>query len=318
MILAMLVGMTVGVAVQEAVPPGWEVASTGSVRWAAPRGWKLSRPLPAAEAPWSLALEPRGKGEPEGWLTIEALIAGDTAAQVLAGRPEGITGISSEDGWTCGQERDGGEGGAGVACARESGLITLVVALGGDRVRTVDRVGGTAALRRAARFVEGMWPRGLPRPDQAGRLPAAEWVEWTANEGRVTWTMPRGWSRADGVPRSGEAPPSAMSFRASGGAGGLSITAGPGLAAATPARLPVAEERVIKLLVPDAALSRTDGITCGEGTEVSTGLPAITCARVTPTRSLYVSIRAEPALFPTLGGVAAVRAAALRVSGIGP
>jgi hypothetical protein len=316
MILAMLVGMTAGVAAQGTPPAGWELVGHGGVGWAAPRGWKLSQPLPAEGAPAMLAFE--SPGGPEGWLTIEALIGGGgTAAQVLAERPEAITGISTDGGWTCGHERDdGGEPAAGVACARAEGLVTLVVTLGGDPVR-VARAGGMRALRQAARFVRGVWPRGLPRPDATGRLPAAEWVEWTANDGRVTWTMPRGWSRADGVPRSGEAPPSAMSFRASGGAGGLSITAVPGLAGAAPAQLPVAEERVIKLLVPGAVVSRADGITCGEGTEVSTGLPAITCARVTRTEGLYLSVRAEPALFQTLGGVAAVRAAALRVSGLG-
>jgi hypothetical protein len=310
MILAMILGMAVGAA----LPSGWEVAGAGTVSWAAPRGWKLSDELPAGGTAASLILEARG--EHAGWLTVEALVAGGrTAAAVLAERPEEIIGIATEDGWSCGHEREGDGEGAAVACARTQGLVTIVVELGGPP-GTVARVGGVAALRRAAGFVEGVWPRGLPRPDASGRLPAAEWVEWTANDGRVTWTMPRGWTRADGVPRPGEAPPTAMSFRASAGTGGLTITAMPGLAAAAPAQLPVAEARVIRLLVPNAALSRADGVTCGEGTETSTGLPAITCARMARTQGLYVSVRAEPALFQTLGGVAAVRAAALRVTGL--
>jgi hypothetical protein len=320
MIIAPIFAVTFAAAASEspppaATPPGWEVtiARDHGLTWAAPRGWKLSQELPAGAPPSSLAFAPRG--HTEGWLTVEALVSGSgTAEEILARRPEGFTRLTTEDGWTCGEEPGTA---AGVACARSTGLVTLLVELGGDPTRTVSRVGGVAALRKAAAFIQGVWPRGLPRPDPAGRLPAAEWVEWTANDGRVTWTMPRGWTRADGVPGSNDAPPTTMSFRASAGTGGLSITAGPGLAAAAPARLPVAEEQVIKLLVPGAALTRADGWSCGEGIEASTGLPAVTCAHITATQSLYVSVRAERAVFQTLGGVAAVRAAALRVRGLG-
>jgi hypothetical protein len=62
-------------------------------------------------------------------------------------------------------------------------------------------------------------------------------------------------------------------------------------------------------------LSRADGWTCGEGIEKASGLPAIICAKMTPEGGLNVSVRAEPGVFQTIGGVGSVRSAAAHVQG---
>jgi hypothetical protein len=106
-----------------------------------------------------------------------------------------------------------------------------------------------------------------------------------------------------------------ISFNARAGAGEFSITALPGVEGISAAQVPIAEARVVSFLVPDATLSRQDGWTCGEGIEKASGLPAIICNRLTDKVLLYVSVRAEPAVFRTLGGVSSVRRAASRAQG---
>jgi hypothetical protein len=194
-------------------------------------------------------------------------------------------------------------------------VVTLVVALGGDSSKVVSSVGGVAALRKAAQQIRGVWPRNLPQADPAGQLPRVEWAPSTAENGRVAWMMPRGWTTTEAARKPDAAAPSMMSFNAPAGTGGFSITASTGLAAASPDQLAAAEERVIRFLLAQPVTTRADGWTCGEGIEKASGLPAIVCNQTTRQMSLYVSLRAEPAVFHTLGGVASVRSAALRVRG---
>jgi hypothetical protein len=295
-------------------PPGWELtkAPDSALTWAAPRGWKLSTALPTGAAPSSLSFQPAARAQ-DGWLNVHALVSGNASAEeLLAKRPEGITHITTEDGWSCGEEPGPA---AAAVCATAGDVVTLVVEMGGGSSRSLSRVGGVAALRRAARLIHGVWPKGLPQPDPAGHLPPVEWTAASTLDGHITWSMPRGWTALEETGKSGEARPSMLSFNATAGTGGFSITALPGLKGASLDQLPVAEERVIKLLVPEAEVTRDDDWTCGEGVEKSSGLPAIICTKLTQKLSLYVSVRAEPVVFQTLGGVAAVRAAATQVKG---
>jgi len=315
MFLVVAVGS--GAAAQTAAPSGWEVTRVPDrpLTVVAPRGWKLSGRLSGSGAPSSVTFEGRGKGEPEGWLNVEALVSGGgTPEELLAKRPAGVTHVTTEDGWTCGEEA---ETGSEVVCARAGDLVTVVVELGGGSSKVVAKVGGVSALRRAAAQIQGVWPRGLPHPDPGGRLPGVEWASGAAQwkDGRVTWLTPKGWTPTDLATQSAEAPPSSMAFRASAGTGSMSITALPGVADATPAQLAATEERVIKLLLAAPSLTRTDGWTCGEGSERSSGLPAIICNRTTHDTSLYVSVRAEPAVLRSLGGVNSIRLAATRAHG---
>src|SRR5262252_4370687 len=112
-------------------PQGWEVTKLPgrALTWAAPRGWKLARQLPRDLAPSSLTFEKKNRGRSEGWLTVEALVGGNgTAEQVLARRPARLANVTTQDGWTCGEESGNG---ADVVCARTTELVTLVVELAG-------------------------------------------------------------------------------------------------------------------------------------------------------------------------------------------
>lgn len=295
-------------------PRGWEVTQLPgrAITWAAPRGWKLARELPRDLAPSSLTFEKKDKGHSEGWLNVQALVGGNgTAEEILARRPAKLAHVTTQDGWACGEEIGAG---ADVVCATTSDLVTLVVELGGGSERVVAEAGGVEALRRAAPLIQGVWPQGLPHPDASGHLPPVEWVEASATGDSRSWMAPKGWLAANDPAQSG---PSAgmISFKAAAGTGSFSITTLPGLGGLSPDRLPVAEEGVVKFLIPDAAPTRTDGWTCGQGIEKSSGLPAIVCNRLSRDQSLYVSVRAEPAVFETLGGVGAVRAAAEHLKG---
>ena len=295
-------------------PRGWEVTQVPdrSLTWAAPRGWKLSQTLPKGPAPSSLSFEKKAKGASEGWMNVEAFVSGNgTPEEILARRPSRLTNVTTQDGWTCGEEAGTG---ADVVCASTSDLVTLVVELGGGSGRVVSEAGGVEALRQAAPLIHGVWPKGLPQPDASGHLPPVEWVESSAQDGHGAWMAPKGWS-ATGDATAAGASPSMLAFNASAGTGSFSITALPGLGGVSPDQAPVAEEHLVKFLVPGAALTREGGWTCGEGVEKSSGLPAIVCNRLTADESLYVSVRAEPAVFQTLGGVTAVRAAAEHIKG---
>jgi len=298
-------------------PRGWEVTKVPnrSVTWAAPRGWKLSHQLPEGLAPSSLSIEKKSRGRSEAWLNVQALVSGNgTPQEILARRPGKLANITTQDGWTCGEESDSG---ADVVCARATELVTLVVEMGAASERVLSETGGIEALRKAAPLMQGLWPKGLPQPDASGNLPPAEWTESLTQDGRGAFMAPKGWTATvDPNAKPGESSPTMLSFNAGAGTGFFSITALPGLGSVSADQIPVAEERVVKFLVADAALTRAGGWTCGEGVEKSSGLPAIVCNRLTREESLYVSVRAEPAVFQTLGGVGAVRAAAERVRGI--
>jgi hypothetical protein len=315
LLLSLLGSVTSPTATADA-PRGWEVTRLPdrSLSWAAPRGWKLAHELPAGLTPSSLSFEKKAKGRSEGWLTVEALVSGNgSAEQVLSRRPTKLTNVTTQDGWTCGEEAESGAG-ADIVCARTTELVTTVIELGGGSGRMLADIGGVEALRQAAGLIQGVWPKGLPQPDATGHLPAVEWVAASAQDGHGAWMAPKGWT-ATGDAATAGAPPTMMSFNAVAGTGFFSITALPGLGTVSPEQAPVAEERVVKFLVADAALTHEGGWTCGEGREKSSGLPAIVCNHLTHDESLYVSVRAEPAVFQTLGGVAAVRAAAEHVRG---
>jgi len=125
---------------------------------------------------------------------------------------------------------------------------------------------------------------------------------------------PRGWRV---VETATAAPLNALSFRANVGAGVFAIAALPGLGGLAAERIPAAEAGLIQFLIPGATTTYVDGWTCGEGIETATGLPAIACHQLGEHGGLSVSVRAEPAVFAALGGVAAVRAAATQVKGFG-
>jgi hypothetical protein len=310
-LVSLLASVTPGAATPN-TPEGWEITKVParSVTWAAPKGWKLSHQLPVGMAPSSLSIEGKANGELEGWLTVEALVSGNGSAdELLAKRPRGVANVTTEDGWTCGEEPGTG---TEVVCASVGDLVTTVIWLGGDSQQVVAKMGGVAALRKVAPMIRGVWPRGLPQPDAAGHLPPVEWTRSASADGRVTWMTPKGWTAAQGATMS---PVSTVSFNAAAGTGAFSITVLPGLQGVATAEAPIAEERVIKFLVPDAALTRADGWTCGEGMEKSSGLPAIICNKLTPEGGLYVSVRAEPVVFQTIGGVGSVRSAAAHVQG---
>jgi hypothetical protein len=292
-------------------PLGWEITSLAdrTVTWAAPKGWKVSGELPVGAAPASISVASNTTGDAEGWLTVEARVAGkDSAQEILARRPQRFVRVATEDGWTCGEDADGG---AEIACVRRNDIVTVVVALGGGSRHVVADLGGVAALRQAAALIQGVWPKGLEHPDAAGRLPAVSWTESSMLDGHAVMA-PSGWTARR---EAAGGPAEMISFNARAGAGEFSITALPGVEGISAAQVPIAEARVVSFLVPDATLSRQDGWTCGEGIEKASGLPAIICNRLTDKVLLYVSVRAEPAVFRTLGGVSSVRRAASRAQG---
>src|SRR5262245_40050501 len=106
LLLSLLGSVTSPTATADA-PRGWEVTRLPdrSLSWAAPRGWKLAHELPRGLAPSSLSFEKKVRGRSEGWLNVEALVSGNgSAEQVLARRPTKLAHVSTQDGWTCGQE----------------------------------------------------------------------------------------------------------------------------------------------------------------------------------------------------------------------
>jgi hypothetical protein len=197
-------------------------------------------------------------------------------------------------------------------CVNEGALVTTVVELGSDSGRSVWEMGGMETLRQAAPLFKGVWPKGLPQPDADGHLPATEWSAATAAGGHVGWVAPKGWRTVESTTASAV---NAMSFNASAGVGEFSINTLAGVSELETAQLPNAEANLISFLMPGATTTRVDGWSCGEGIEKSSGLPAIVCDKLSGAVALSVSVRAEPAVFATLGGVAAVRAAAEQAKG---
>jgi hypothetical protein len=293
-------------------PKGWEVTTLTDrpLTWVAPRGWKLAGVLPSDVSPSSLSFEGKTRDRSEGWFRVDALVSGGrTPADLLARRPAPLAHVTTENGWTCGE--DPGTG-AEIVCASAGQVVTLVVELGSDSGRSVSEMGGVAALRKIAPLIKGVWPKGLPLPDADGNLPATEWTTAHAADGALTWATPRGWRV---VGEDGPSFANGMSFNATAGAGAFSITALPGLRGVSAQQIPAAEQSIINFLIPGATTTRVDGWSCGEGTEKASGLPAIVCNKMSDEIGIAVSVRAEAAVFGTLGGVAAVRAAAAQATG---
>jgi hypothetical protein len=310
-LLVSVLGSTGPSTTMAATPKGWELTRLADrpLSWAAPKGWRLSRELPADALPSSLSFQGRTKDRGEGWLKVQALVSGNLAPEdLLARRPTPIARVTTHNGWTCGEEAGTG---AEVVCVNAGQLVTTMVELGSESGRSVWEMGGVEAVRKIAPLIKGVWPKGLPQPDAEGHLPATEWNRSPAG-GQVAWMAPKGWHAALNNPSS---PVNAMSFNASAGAGSFSIAALRGAGDLATDEIPTAEAGVIQFLIPGAVTSRVDGWSCGEGIERSTGLPAVVCNKLSGDVGLSVSVRAEPAVFATLGGVAAVRAAATQVKG---
>jgi hypothetical protein len=300
-------------AMAAATPRGWQVTTLADrpLTWAAPKGWRLSRELPSDVPPASLSFQGKTPDRADGWLKVQALVTGNRSPEeLLATRPIALAHVTTRDGWTCGEEVATG---AAVVCMNADALVTTVVELGSDSGRSVWEMGGVETVRRVAPLFKGVWPKGLPHPDAFGHLPATEWSAAGGADGRVAWVAPKGWRT---VESTATAPVNALSFNASAGAGEFSIAALPGAGDLEAAQLPTAEAGLISFLMTGATTTRVDGWSCGEGIEKSTGLPAIVCDKLTEDAGLSVSVRAEPAVFATLGGVAAVRAAARQIKGV--
>ena len=296
-----------------ATPKGWEVTTLPDrpLSWAAPKGWRLSRQLPSDALPSSLSFQGRTRDRAEGWLKVQALVTGNRSPEeLLANRPIALARVTTRNGWTCGEETATG---AAVVCMNAGALVTLVVELGSESGRSVWEMGGVETLRQAAPLFKGIWPKGLPQPDASGHLPPTEWNATAAADGRTAWVAPKGWRL---IESPATAPMNALSFNASAGAGEFSINTLPGADELPAVRVPAAEANLISFLIPGATTTRVDDWSCGEGIEKSTGLPAIVCDKLTGEGGLSVAVRAEPAVFATLGGVAAVRAAAEQVRGL--
>jgi hypothetical protein len=311
-LLVSVLGVAGSSTTMAATPKGWQLTRlTGRpLSWAAPKGWRLSRELPADALPSSLVFQGRTRDRSEGWLKVQALVTGNLAPEdLLSRRPSPLARITTRDGWTCGEEAGTG---AEVVCVNAGHLVTTMIELGSESGRSVWEMGGVEAVRRIAPLFKGVWPKGLPQPDAEGHLPATEWSPAAAAGGQVAWMAPKGWRAVEASPTSTV---SAMSFNASAGAGEFSIAALRAAGDLATDQIPSAEAGMIRFLLPGAVPSRVDGWSCGEGIERATGLPAIVCDKLSGDVGLSVSVRAEPAVFATLGGVAAVRAAAAQIKG---
>jgi len=309
-LLVSVLGVTGSQAAMAATPKGWEVTTLAnrSLTWVAPKGWKLSRELPDDVLPSSLSFQGRTRDHSEGWLRVQALVTDNRSPEdLLAKRPIALTRLTTRDGWTCGEEVATG---AAVVCVNAGALVTTVVELGSESGRSLWEMGGAETVRQIAPLFKGVWPKGLPQPDAEGHLPPTEWSAAAAADGRVAWVAPKGWRTVAATATA----PNAMSFNASAGVGEFSINTLPGVSELETAQLPAAEANLISFLMPGATTTRVDGWSCGEGIEKSSGLPAIVCDKLTGV-AMSVSVRAEPAVFATLGGVAAVRAAAEQAKG---
>ena len=311
-LLVSVLGVTGSQAAMAATPKGWEVTTLPDrpLTWVAPKGWKLSRELPNDVLPSSLSFQGRTRDRSEGWLRVQALVTDNRSPEdLLAKRPIALTRVTTRNGWTCGEEVATG---AAVVCVDAGALVTTVVELGSESGRSVWEMGGAETVRQVAPLFKGVWPKGLPQPDADGHLPPTEWSAAAAANGRVAWVAPKGWRT---VEATATAPVNAMSFNASAGVGEFSINTLPGVSELDRAQLPAAEANLISFLMPGATTTRVDGWSCGEGVEKSSGLPAIVCNKLSGGIAMSVSVRAEPAVFATLGGVAAVRAAAEQAKG---
>lgn len=310
-LLVSVLGLTGSATATAATPKGWEVTTLPDrpLTWVAPKGWRLSRELPSDALPASLSFQGKMRDRSEGWLRVQALVTDNRSPEdLLAKRPIPLARVTTRDGWTCGEEVATG---AAVVCASAGALVTTVVELGSESGRSVWEMGGMETVRQAAPLFKGVWPKGLPQPDAAGHLPPTEWSTTAAANGRVAWVAPKGWRTVEATATA----PNAMSFNASAGVGEFSINTLPGVSELETAQLPVAEANLISFLMPGATTTRVDGWSCGEGIEKSSGLPAILCDKLSGSVALSVSVRAEPPVFATLGGVAAVRAAAEQAKG---
>jgi hypothetical protein len=310
-LLVSVLGVTGSQAAMAATPKGWEVTTLADrpLTWVAPKGWRLSRELPNGALPASLSFQGKMRDHSEGWLRVQALVTDNRSPEdLLAKRPIALARVTTRDGWTCGEEVATG---AAVVCASAGALVTTVVELGSESGRSVWEMGGMDTVRQVAPLFKGVWPKGLPQPDAQGHLPPTEWSAAAATDGHVAWVAPKGWRTVE----TAAAAPNAMSFNASAGVGEFSINTLPGVSELETAQLPVAEANLISFLMPGATTTRVDGWSCGEGIEKSSGLPAIVCDKLSGSVALSVSVRAEPAVFATLGGVAAVRAAAEQAKG---
>ncbi len=311
-LLTSVLGLTGSPAAMAATPKGWEVTTLPDrpLTWVAPKGWRLSRELPNGALPASLSFQGKMRDRSEGWLRVQALVTDNRSPEeLLAKRPIALARVTTRDGWTCGEEVATG---AAVVCASAGALVTTVVELGSESGRSVWEMGGIETVRQVAPLFKGVWPKGLPQPDADGHLPPTEWSAAAAADGRVAWVAPKGWHT---VAATSAEPVNAMSFNASAGVGEFSINTLPGVSELAAAQLPTAEANLISFLVPGATSTRVDGWSCGEGIEKSSGLPAIVCDKLSGSVALSVSVRAEPAVFATLGGIAAVRAAAEQAKG---
>lgn len=310
-LLVSVLGLTGSSTAAAATPKGWEVTTLPDrpLTWVAPKGWRLSRELPNGALPASLSFQGKMRDRSEGWLRVQALVTDNRSPEdLLAKRPIALARVTTRDGWTCGEEVATG---AAVVCASAGALVTTVVELGSESGRSVWEMGGMDTVRQVAPLFKGVWPKGLPQPDAEGHLPPTEWSAAAAADGHVAWLAPKGWRTVETT----AAAPNAMSFNASAGVGEFSINTLPGVSELETAQLPVAEANLISFLMPGATTTRVDGWSCGQGIEKSSGLPAIVCDKLSGSVALSVSVRAEPAVFATLGGVAAVRAAAEQAKG---
>jgi hypothetical protein len=311
-LLVSVLGVTGSQAAMAATPKGWEVTTLSDrpLTWVAPKGWKLSRELPNNDVlPSSLSFQGRTRDRSEGWLRVQALVTDNRSPEdLLAKRPIALTRVTTRNGWTCGEEVATG---AAVVCVNAGALVTTVVELGSESGRSVWEMGGAETVRQIAPLFKGVWPKGLPQPDAEGHLPPTEWSASAAADGRVAWVAPKGWRTVAATATA----PNAMSFNASAGVGEFSINTLQGVSELDRAQLPAAEANLISFLMPGATTTRVDGWSCGEGIEKSSGLPAIVCDKLTGGVAMSVSVRAEPPVFATLGGVAAVRAAAEQAKG---
>ena len=310
-LLVSVLGLTGSQAATVATPKGWEITTLPDrpLTWVAPKGWRLSRELPNGALPASLSFQGKMRDRSEGWLRVQALVTDNRSPEdLLANRPIALARVTTRDGWTCGEEVATG---AAVVCANAGALVTTVVELGSESGRSVWEMGGMDTVRQVAPLFKGVWPKGLPQPDAEGHLPPTEWSATAAGDGHVAWAAPKGWRTVEAA----VAAPNAMSFNASAGVGEFSINTLAGVSDVETAQLAVAEANLISFLMPGATTTRVDGWSCGEGIEKSSGLPAIVCDKLSGSVALSVSVRAEPAVFATLGGVAAVRAAAEQAKG---
>jgi hypothetical protein len=310
-LLVSVLGVTGSSTAMAATPKGWEVTTLPDrpLTWVAPKGWRLSRELPNGTLPASLSFQGKMRDRSQGWLRVQALVTDNRSPEdLLAKRPIALARVTTRDGWTCGEEVATG---AAIVCANAGALVTTIVELGSESGRSVWEMGGMDTVRQVAPLFKGMWPKGLPQPDAEGHLPPTEWTAAAAGDGHVAWSAPKGWRTVE----TAAAAPNAMSFNASAGVGEFSINTLPGVSEVEAAQLPIAEANLISFLMPGAATTRVDGWSCGEGIEKSSGLPAIVCDKLSGGVALSVSVRAEPAVFATLGGVAAVRAAAEQAKG---